>query len=115
MKYMKLYENYENTSNDDILNCFQDLIDDRFDVNCSTRYLYITRDGGFTIDDVKETLLFAIPYMKSEYGINVESIWVGADLCGATLYDNKTFNNFNEFYKEIKSDYIIGSIMIYVY
>ena len=106
MKYLKLFENYENTYNDDILYCFQDLIDNGFEVNCSRRYIQIFKENRFYVDDVKEVLLFALPYMKSEFGIKVEKIDI--------LNSGRSFDSLDDFLNSIVES-SMSSIFIYVY
>lgn len=81
MKYIRLYESKE-YDREDIKNCFLDLVDNGFEINVFTKkemtllkmntcpYILITRDSEpeyFSITDVKETLLFAIPYLEDQY------------------------------------------------
>ena len=71
MRYLKLFEDY---SSDQILDCFMDLVDNDFEVVVQTHQIFIEKNSDvvakpFKFDDVKETLLFAIPYLDDEYGI----------------------------------------------
>ena len=105
MRYLKLYEDYNTPENiqsrrDDIMVCFQDLIDDGFDISIGN-YITIRKDGGFYINEVKETLLFAFSYIKSEYNINVLEV----------LSESRVFKTIEDFYK-LRSDIKIESVII---
>ena len=78
MRYLKLYEKF-NMTEQDIRDCFQDLEDAGFNIiiEKEENYIFILNDfRSFDIDDIRETLLFAIPYMESEFGLVVNEIKV---------------------------------------
>ena len=76
MKYLKLYEDYYDRVF--IKDCFQDLIDDGFEILVSPKFICIYRIGvdtltsTFKYEDIRECLLFAVPYLKDEFDIKVE-------------------------------------------
>ena len=98
MKYLKLFNESNGTFNKldmlkkDILDCFADLTDNNFEVitldGDIMSTIMITKVELFQEEDVKETLLFAIPYLIGECGIFLENI---------TIFYININNNINEY------------------
>ena len=89
MKYIKKYKIYEGKDTiktQDVRDCFNDLLDDKFSINfgfsegkLNYGYVIITKliKGNFTpftISDIVETLLFAVPYLQEEYGLTTKKL-----------------------------------------
>ena len=116
MRYLKLFENY---SSDQILDCFMDIIDRGLSVEVGVSKIYIYKeketgsflDDSFSIDDIKETLLFAIPYLKDEYGIDIYNIGVTL-----LLRHNKIGLDYkiDQFYSLIESNDELYRVILYI-
>lgn len=66
---------------EDIRTCFLDLIDDGFsvvitypNVNYKYEFIEIYKDFWFGFNSIKETLLFAIPYLSENYNFTINTI-----------------------------------------
>ena len=84
VKYLKIFERFNNLKVDDIKSCFLDLEDAGFKIQVlmPSGCIFINKDLGthgvrpFKWIDVKETILFAIPYMASEFDMIVDKILI---------------------------------------
>lgn len=105
MKYIKKYKIYEGKDTikaQDVRDCFNDLLDSGFSINIGfpnglLYYGYVTITKPieanyfpFKMSEVIETLLFAIPYLQAEYGLDTKELKV------STVYNKYSYNNLNE-------------------
>lgn len=132
MKYIKKYKIYEGKGTikiQDVRDCFNDLLDDGFSINIGfpsggLYYGYVTitkhREVNyfpFKIGEVSETLLFAIPYLQAEYGLDTKNLKVSTNY-NKYSYNLNELNNIHEniyeiaweFYVPIGLDIIHGEI-----
>lgn len=124
MKYIKLYENdmwlkmdpseHKIITDQDIKDCFYDLIDNKFKVSVrfftmsTIRYingkyyifssLTIEKPPTFKLNDIKETLLFAVPYLCEKYGLVTDIYRI------ASMRGNYIYKDINEFDRRLSGD-----------
>lgn len=96
--FLKIYENWK-PSEEDFLNCFLDLKDEGFDVKVVFGGYYYSviisrKHGTFSFDSVKETLLFAIPYIKDAYIFN--STRIDVEYKNGETYTRKNPQTFKD-------------------
>lgn len=80
----------------DIKDCFTDLADLDFNVlvDANVTYISIRKRNKFKYEEVKECLLFAIPYLQDEYGMRLSG---GSIDYSETSRFSKTLNNSEKF------------------
>jgi hypothetical protein len=112
MKYIKQYKIFESNktvTTQNVKDCFADITDNGFHIKvvfpeggltygCVGIMRNPTFDADdrihtkpFVLDDIKETLLFAIPYIREEYGLTTKDFRV------ATTYARYTYVYFDDF------------------
>lgn len=82
----------------DIKDCFTDLADLDFNVlvDANVTYISIRKRNKFKYEEVKECLLFAIPYLQDEYGMRLSGGSIDYVL-NNELRGSKTLNNSERF------------------
>lgn len=115
MKYLKLYESKKPTK-EDIESCFIDLSDDGLSIKVDnsvldelsiiiTKYNFNDYDipihqKTFNINNISETLRFAMPYMEHEYNLLLESISTYIPVWDKNIFMGwHKFRDINDFYK----------------
>jgi len=127
MKYIKIYEDFKNT---ELTDPFMDLIDDGFTVgaifnknyNFNYRYridikpvnkLDFFANNGFSIDDIKETFLFAIPYLES-IGVKVRDFFIRMKEYNGTKSLYRTYKDLDDLFERIDSEDVIYELSIFL-
>ena len=118
MKYLKLYENYKKVTKEDILSCFRDIEDIGYNVNWNNYCITIRKTNHNNLDnsldylydfnEIKETLLFAIPYIEDVYKLFIDNIYIDNSIYG--LYPNN-FNTINDVYRYFENNSTIIEII----
>lgn len=92
----------------DIKDCFTDLVDLDFDilVDANVTYISIRKRSKFKYEEVKECLLFAIPYLQDEYGMRLSGGSIDYTEIGfKTLNKSEKFNTVDKMNRYLQENY----------
>ena len=121
MRYIKLFEVYKNKIlEQDVIDCFQDLNDSGFIVSVGKKkqkkiicidIIKKQKDDysidTFNIDDVKEVLLFAIPYISNTYDVKIRPFVVDCVSIHRITYIINNVDDLSKMIDDLKDNKII--------